>query len=89
MRTAIRPLSALLLTLELRSPGGEKLPTSMMIGMAGTVSITTLKRMASARSVGGNALRLDFELGDAQRDAVARFTERVLSEDPALLSGLR
>lgn len=60
-----------------------------LIGMVGTIPIATLKRLASARSVAGNVLRLKFELRGSQREAIARFTERILSADPGRLSGLR
>ena len=60
-----------------------------LIGMVGTIPIATLTKLASARSVGGNVLRLQFELRDSQRDAIARFAERVLSADPGNVRGLR
>jgi len=56
---------------------------STMTAVAGAVSPATLERMATARTLGGNALRLDFALDAAQRAAIGRFTKRVLSADPA------
>jgi hypothetical protein len=56
---------------------------STMTAVAGTLSLATLERMARARTLGGNALRLDFALDAAQRAAIGRFTKRVLSADPA------
>jgi len=66
-------------------PFGEGMAT--ISGMAGTISMATLDRMTAARSLGGNALRLDFELDASQRAAIARFAERVRSADPARASG--
>lgn len=62
---------------------------STLMGIVGTIPIATLKQMSSARSVGGNLLRLKFELVRSQQDAIARFAERVRSPDPGHLSGLR
>jgi len=59
-------------------PGG-----STLTGVTGRIGVATLERMAAARSLGGNALRLDFALDAGQRAAIARFTKRVLSADPA------
>jgi hypothetical protein len=56
---------------------------STLTGVTGRISVATLERMAAARSLGGNALRLDFALDAGQRAAIARFTKRVLSADPA------
>lgn len=66
-------------------PPGE----GALTGVVGTISIATLKKMVSARSIGGNALRMNFDLNGSQRAAIAKFTERVLSPDPGLLSGPR
>lgn len=60
---------------------------SALIGIVGTIPIVTLQKLASARSVAGNALRLTFELNGSQRNAIARFAERVLSADPGLMGG--
>ena len=57
--------------------------SSTLTGVTGPISVTTLERMARARTLGGNALRLDFALDAAQRAAIGRFTRRVLSADPA------
>jgi hypothetical protein len=48
-----------------------------------TISIGTLKQMAEARRVAGNALGFEFELTESQRLAIRAFVERALSDDPA------
>jgi hypothetical protein len=60
-----------------------------LIGVVGTIAIATLKKMATARSIVGNALRMNFDLNGSQRAAIAKFAERVLSPDPGLLNGPR
>jgi hypothetical protein len=60
-----------------------------LMGMAGTIPIAMLRRLVSARSVAGNVLRLEFELSGSQRDAIARFAERILSPDAGLMGGRR
>jgi hypothetical protein len=53
-----------------------------MLGVAGTLSVDTLRTIAAARSVSGNALRVPFALTESQRQAIARFAERIQSADP-------
>jgi hypothetical protein len=60
-----------------------------LTGVVGAISIATLKKMASARSIDGNALRMNFDLNCSQRAAIAKFAERVLSPDPGVLSNPR
>lgn len=47
------------------------------------VPLPTLKQIAAAKSVRVNALGLEFELTDSQRQAVRTFVDRILSDDPA------
>jgi hypothetical protein len=47
-----------------------------------TVPIDTLKRIASARRITGNALGFEFELTGAQRIAINVFLERIQSATP-------
>lgn len=91
MLWAPRPELTLILngseTLDLAGPNPRILfagDTTSMFAVIGTVSIDTLKRIASARSLTGNALRLAFELDESQRRAISAFSDRVQSEDPAL-----
>ena len=56
---------------------------STLTGVTGAIRVTTLGRMAGARTLGGNALRLDFALDAPQRAAIARFARQVVSADPA------
>ena len=46
------------------------------------VSIETLRRLASAKHIDGNALGLEFELTDSQLKAIRTFYERVRSDNP-------
>ena len=50
------------------------------------VSIVGLRHIAAARRVRGNALGVDFEFTESQRQAVRAFLDRVLSDNPAQLS---
>jgi len=54
-----------------------------MTAVVGVISADMLDRIAAARTVGGNALRLAFELTAAQRRAVGAYAERLRSSDPA------
>ena len=54
-----------------------------IVSVAATISIETLNRLGRARSVAGNALRLEFALTESQRRAVAAFADRVQSPGPA------
>jgi hypothetical protein len=54
-------------------------------GVLATISIDTLKRIASAASISGDLLGTEFVLAPSQRAALARFLERVLSDNPGLL----
>jgi hypothetical protein len=47
------------------------------------ISIDTLRQIAGAHRITGNALGLDFELSESQRRALGAFLERVLSDNPA------
>lgn len=55
--------------------------------MSARISIETLRQIASADRVEGNALGVAFELRPAQRAAVAALIERLASEDPLGLRG--
>ncbi len=50
-------------------------------GVAAPLAIDTFKRMARARKISGNALRLEFVLTEQQRAAIEAFAKRVLSGD--------
>jgi len=47
------------------------------------ITIETLKDIAGAQRIAGNALGFDFELNRAQRRAIRTFLDRVLSGNPA------
>ena len=64
--------------------GGE---SPAMTAVVATIPVGTLKKIAAARAVTGNALRVDFTLTATQRQAIAAFAERVLSADPGRAAG--
>jgi hypothetical protein len=69
--------------IDLVPPGVFALSTGTVSDyLSGTISISTLKRIANAKRVTGNALGVDFELTESQRQAIRAFLERVLSDDP-------
>jgi len=65
-----------------RTLTGGDADNSAMLAVVGTLSIDTLKTIAAARSVSGNALRLPFVLSESQRAAIAAFRDRIRSDDP-------
>jgi hypothetical protein len=56
---------------------------STMTGARATIPVQTLKQIANAKRIAGNALRFEFELTESQRRAIGTFLERALSANPA------
>ena len=54
-----------------------------MTGFRATIPLQTLKQIANAKRITGNALRFEFELTESQRRAIGVFLERALSGNPA------
>jgi hypothetical protein len=54
-----------------------------LVGIVGTIDLAILNRMATAATVSGTALRLDFVLDDSQKRAIGSFDRRMRSSDPA------
>ena len=70
--------------LDLIPPGTFALATgSVSDYLQATIPVTTLFSITKAGRVTGNALGFDFELTEAQREALRLFLERILSENPA------
>jgi hypothetical protein len=70
--------------LDLTPPGMVSLVTgSVSDYLPVTISVETLERLARAKHIDGNALGLEFEFTDFQLDAIRRFHQRILSDDPA------
>lgn len=76
--------------------GGEKIDLAPqgMVGLDNGVPtylpaplpVATLKRMADAKRIRINALGLEFELSESERQAVRAFVDRVLSDNPGQFS---
>ena len=62
---------------------GRTRENSSLTGVRATIPLQTLKQIANAKRVTGNALRFEFELTESQRGAIGRFLERAVSDDPA------
>jgi hypothetical protein len=62
---------------------------SALTGIAGTISTGELRKIGAAKSVGGNVLRVKFELSSSQRNAIASFARRIQSPDPGIPGGIR
>jgi len=70
--------------IELVPPGVVALATdSVSDYLQASVPVPELKRIANAKRVTGNALGVQFELTEPQRQAIRVFIGRVLSDNPA------
>jgi hypothetical protein len=57
--------------------------TAEGVYLTATIPAETLKRVAAAGRIGGNALGFAFELTASQREALRTFVARAMSDDPA------